>query len=164
MEGNKQRQVAFWKRLQALREGQLPMKDGWNGDEREALLRRIEERHIKEVRARSYDYVLPSKQGLVIYHPLFPSAPTIPYPEPVKVSDPPSLIRSRIRILTQILRKETELTYNIMLALDRIRDAQMKQLLAANYNKGLAQMDRTWRAIKVEIAALTGLPTARLGE
>jgi hypothetical protein len=64
------------------------------------------------------------------------------------------LIRSRIRTLIQILHKEVELAYIMLLTANRIKDQQMKELLAANFNKHLAQMDVTWQALTMQIAHL----------
>jgi len=132
----KQRHIAFWKRLQALRNGELPIEDEW--------------------KKRSYDYVLPSaKEGLVVFHPE-PQPPRIPYPEPVKVGERLDLRKAHIRRLYKILQKKMEFTHTIVLALNKVRDPQMKELLYANHDRQIREMDEIWRSIKMEIIALTG--------
>lgn len=141
MDAFKQKQVAFWKRLQALREGQLPIEDNWNGrwnpEDAEALLQRIQ-KHLSE--------------GLVVFHP--PPSKPYPYSEPIQVGDTIDFRKARVKALYKILQKEIELAYTMLLTLGRIRNAQMKQLLVANYSKQLTQLDRTWQELTTEIAYL----------
>lgn len=93
------------------------------------------------------------KEGLVVFHPT-PQPTTIDYPMMPSVADPYALRIARIRSLVIILHKHMELSKNILLALSRVRDPQMRQLLEFNYRHEMMEMEQLWKAIKSEIAEL----------
>jgi hypothetical protein len=95
-----------------------------------------------------------AKEGLTIYQKERPEPPRVPYPEPITVSDPLSLTKSRIRTLLQILRKKIEISHAILLAFHKTRNPQARELLYANYMKELFEMDEVWLALKYEVARL----------
>lgn len=101
------------------------------------------------------------KEGLTVYQRP-PEAPRVPYPEPIKVSDPLDLRRARIRTLFQILQKKIELANTMRLTLNKIRNPELRQIIEANYRRQLMERDEVWVQVRIEMGEYHNLITRRL--
>ena len=101
------------------------------------------------------------KEGLTVYHPT-PEEPRAPYPTPIKVTDPSSLRRARIKALFHIWQKKNELAYTMYLSLSKMRNPELRQIIWANYRKQLMERDEVWAQLISEMRVYHFLILKRL--
>ena len=101
------------------------------------------------------------KEGLTVYHRT-PEPPRVPYPEPIKVSDPLGLRRARIKTLFHILQKKMELAHTMRLTLDKIANPELRQIIEANYRRQLMEIDEVWLEVAFEMGESYNVIARRL--
>jgi hypothetical protein len=82
-----------------------------------------------------------------------PEKPNVPLPASIQVSEPFDVRFKRLESMVQAYKKGFEFADSMLSSVSKVNDPKTVEVLMAQYNRAMADLEKQWQAIYAEVEA-----------